>query len=234
MEKIYCIYAHINKINGKIYIGQTKNIKERWKPSAYENCTKFYNAIEKYGWDNFEHKILFNNLTLEEANILETETIINYDSVNMGYNLNYGGNNRDFISDETKNKLSQRSFELWSNQEYQEKQHIARIKSWENEERKQLASIRMKERMASETIRKEFSEKWQGSKNPRARKVVCLNTGQIFETIKEAENFYNLGRSNIGAVCKGLKFSCGKDPNTKEKLRWAYYENYIKEGEKNV
>ena len=54
-----------------MYIGQTNNIKARWKPSAYKNCVKFYNAILYYGWENFSHIILENNLTFEEANIKE-------------------------------------------------------------------------------------------------------------------------------------------------------------------
>ena len=235
MEKIYCVYAHINKVNNKVYIGQTKSIQERWKVSAYENCTKFYNALQKYGWDGFEHKVLFNNLTLKEANKLETEMIIYYNSVEQGYNLNYGGDNRSCISDETRNKLSQKSLELWNNKEYQEKQRAARIKSWDNEERRQAASDRMKEKMSSVEIQQQQSEQWKGSKNPRARKVVCLNTGQVFDTIKEAEVFYGFSkRSNITAVCKGLKISSGKDPKTKEKLRWAYYEDYIKKEKSNV
>ena len=59
----YCIYIHINKINNKVYIGQSHNIQKRWMPSNYKGCTKFYNAIKKYGWDNFQHKILIDNLT---------------------------------------------------------------------------------------------------------------------------------------------------------------------------
>mgnify|MGYP002658749408 CR=1 FL=1 len=56
----YCVYKHTNKINGKVYIGQSSNIKERWsrKGTCYKGCTYFYNAIQKYGWDNFEHIIL--------------------------------------------------------------------------------------------------------------------------------------------------------------------------------
>ena len=60
IKKVWCIYMHTNKINGKKYIGQTfQNIEYRWRQdgSGYKG-QPFYNAIEKYGWDNFEHKIL--------------------------------------------------------------------------------------------------------------------------------------------------------------------------------
>ena len=102
----WCVYKHICKITNKVYIGQTNNISTRWKPSAYKNCTKFYNAIQKYGWDNFDHIILESNLTLQEANEKETYYIKLYNSINDGYNLSYGGLNK-LASEETKKKMSE-------------------------------------------------------------------------------------------------------------------------------
>ena len=63
----YCVYKHTNKINGKVYIGQSMNPKDRWSRQGhqYKGCTYFYNAIQKYGWNNFIHEILIDNLTQE-------------------------------------------------------------------------------------------------------------------------------------------------------------------------
>lgn len=109
-EKKYCIYKHTNKINGKIYIGQTcKSPKKRWNNGAgYKPCTLFYRAIEKYGWDNFEHEILLEDLTLEEANKEETKFIKYFKSNNpkYGYNIREGGSNSP-LPQETKDKLSE-------------------------------------------------------------------------------------------------------------------------------
>ena len=72
----YKIYVHINKINGKIYIGQTgqENVKDRWDSGwGYKQCVAFNNAINKYGWNNFQHIVLIDRLTLEMANIIEEE-----------------------------------------------------------------------------------------------------------------------------------------------------------------
>lgn len=47
---------HKNKINNKVYIGQThQTLKERWgkNGSGYRTSPHFYHAIQKYGWDNF-------------------------------------------------------------------------------------------------------------------------------------------------------------------------------------
>ena len=107
-EKCYKIYVHINKINGKRYIGQTKqSLSQRFRcGEGYKNSPKFYGAIKKYGWDGFEHILLFDKLTLEEANKKEEELIKIYDTTNdlCGYNIAYGGDNHD-ISEETIKKI---------------------------------------------------------------------------------------------------------------------------------
>ena len=43
--KTYVVYMHKNKINGKVYIGQTCNIQKRWLPSSYIGSPHFYHAI---------------------------------------------------------------------------------------------------------------------------------------------------------------------------------------------
>lgn len=90
------IYIHRNKINGKCYVGQTiQKPKMRWLNGAgYIECPKFYRAIIKYGWDNFEHLILSDIYTTqEELNAAEIATISKYDSFNDGYNATAGGDN---------------------------------------------------------------------------------------------------------------------------------------------
>lgn len=102
MDNKYYVYMHKNKINGKVYIGKTNNFKRRWrcngisyKPDKDKNQNRpFWNAICKYGWDNFEHIILFEGLTDAEACEKEKELIIKYDSrkKEYGYNVAEGGN----------------------------------------------------------------------------------------------------------------------------------------------
>ena len=60
----YKVYVHVNKINGKLYIGLTKskNPNRRWENgNGYRNNILFNRAIQKYGWDSFEHIVLFEN-----------------------------------------------------------------------------------------------------------------------------------------------------------------------------
>lgn len=105
----YCIYMHENKINNKKYIGQTCNIKIRWHAISYKGSSRFYNAIQKYGWENFNHIILEDNLTAEEADLKEKYYIKKYNTTdqNFGYNLKDGGTNGYHHSKETLNKIKE-------------------------------------------------------------------------------------------------------------------------------
>lgn len=96
MIKQYYVYMHINKINNKKYIGITSrnpNVRFGKNGKGYYNSIVFYNAIQKYGWDNFEHIILFNNLTKKEAEQKEIDLIKEYNTTNrkLGYNMSKGG-----------------------------------------------------------------------------------------------------------------------------------------------
>lgn len=105
-EHIWVIYKHTNKINGKSYIGQTRTpTKVRWKSGfGYsKNQAVFANAIEKYGWDNFEHEIIETGIkSLEAANAREKYWIAHYhtyinDPECNGYNMTPGGGATDLV-----------------------------------------------------------------------------------------------------------------------------------------
>lgn len=93
-DKYYYLYCHTNKINGKKYIGiSVQSPSRRWRSNGegYKGCPKFYHAIQKYGWDNFDHEILLTQLTHEDASKKEQEYIAQYDTINNGYNILVGG-----------------------------------------------------------------------------------------------------------------------------------------------
>ena len=92
----YKVYVHINKVNGKRYYGITmQEVEKRWaNGKGYPTNEHFTNAINKYGWnEGFEHIVLFDNLTEEEAKLLEQMYIALYDTTNQdkGYNISLGG-----------------------------------------------------------------------------------------------------------------------------------------------
>ena len=96
---MYTVYKHTNTINGKIYIGITKQIpKRRWMNGlGYQTQPVFYNAITKYGWNSFKSEILESNIpSIKEANNREQFYIKKYhsyinDSECNGYNMTIGG-----------------------------------------------------------------------------------------------------------------------------------------------
>ena len=93
-ERKWCVYKHTSPSN-KVYIGITcQKTENRWRKNGqgYKSCVVFYNAIQKYGWDNFQHEILEDNLTQNEACDLEIKYIKKYNSqVPNGYNVDKGG-----------------------------------------------------------------------------------------------------------------------------------------------
>lgn len=94
------IYAIVNKVNGKMYIGQSVNITSRWKnhrkTSRNDNDKGYhyplYRAIRKYGLENFDF-IILEVCSEEELDNKEIYWIDFYDTVNKdkGYNLLGGG-----------------------------------------------------------------------------------------------------------------------------------------------
>ena len=111
------VYIHTNKINGKVYVGRTKqNPEDRYGASGACYLRKdkysgkylqplFANAIKKYGWDNFDHDVIASNLTEEESRRFE-KLLINLLKSNQkefGYNMTEGGEDLSNLwSDERK------------------------------------------------------------------------------------------------------------------------------------
>ena len=94
IENNYCVYMHVNKINGKKYIGISSNVKRRWSGNGKQYYDQVFGiAIQKYGWDNFDHQIIKDNLSKAEACTLEQELIKKYNTRDkeFGYNRSDGG-----------------------------------------------------------------------------------------------------------------------------------------------
>ena len=215
----YCVYAHINKTNGKIYIGQTCQKPEyRWNSGKnYNECTYFYNAIEKYGWDGFDHEIIASNLTKDEADNFEKLLIQKLDTMNsdVGYNLRAGGADGIFSeeskkkmsesrigqrsgekhpmygknhSEDTKNKIGDSSRERWTDPSFKAKMHEVRKQLWENDEYRQQQIKARTGKYVSEETRQKLSNVLKGEKNPMWGKHPSEETRQkMSESQKKAQ-----------------------------------------------
>ena len=118
------IYSYKNKTNGKRYIGQTINPQQRKSAHISDSThidTKFYRAVRKYGWDNFEYEILAESEDRNELDKLEVDFIKSFNSIENGYNIRSGGEHPT-MGEETKKKLQQAN--AFQNAELSEKEII--------------------------------------------------------------------------------------------------------------
>ena len=91
----WTVYRHVSP-SGKVYIGITsRSVKIRWRKdgSGYksDSSTTIWNAIKKYGWDNFKHEILFENINEISAKLIEIDLIYYYKKQGISYNITDGG-----------------------------------------------------------------------------------------------------------------------------------------------
>lgn len=209
----YNVYIHIFP-NNKVYIGMTcQEPKERWKRGkAYKENRHLYNAINKYGWENIEHKILFDNLEKEEAELKEINLIKEY-KVNdnqYGYNIEYGGCHNGKTSEITRKRISESNKGKHNSPKTEfKKGHITII----TEEIKQKISEKNKGKHAS--VRTEFKK---GHKPLNVRKVLCIESDVVYDTIKKASEDTDVMACHISQVCNGKRKSAGK-------LHWKFIEN---------
>ena len=92
MEKLYIVYVHITP-DGMHYYGVTNNIKRRWSSNGVEyRGTSLYPYIEKFGWDNIKHIILFENQSKEDALKIEDSLITTAQEDGVCINKKRSGN----------------------------------------------------------------------------------------------------------------------------------------------
>ena len=176
------VYKITNIINDKNYIGITsRNLTSRWNEHVYDsNSNKtnmnIHKAIRKYGKDNFVIEQLYIGSNTEEINNKEIEYIKEYNSLdrNYGYNISPGGNNKHICTLESKAKMS-----------------LSRQKAWKNG------------KYSNQEYRDKISKAKTGIKVIKLqKKVICLETNEIFDSIKKASENYKV---TPGAICNSIK-----------------------------
>lgn len=108
MNYYNCIYMYVNKINGKRYIGQTKDFNKRHKQHIKLHKMIIDRAFDKYGEDNFEIIILAHDVpTQEQLDSYERFFIKRYKTFTSqhGYNVAEGGSNGNPRKDFTEEQL---------------------------------------------------------------------------------------------------------------------------------
>lgn len=242
-EKKYCVYIHTSPSN-KAYIGVTGYQPEyRWGKDGrrYKQKTQpvMYAAIQKYGWDNFSHYIFADNLSEKEAKHIEVLLIAlyktncsRYNNPSYGYNLTDGGDGTSglHMTDETKAKMSESAKNRFSLQEEREKMSEALIGVMAGENNPMYGVHRFGEdnpnygnhKLAGKNhpmYGKHHSEetKIKIKSHQRCKPVLCVETGEIYCSIREAARQTGLNQSHISKCCRGIK-----GYETVGKLHWKF------------
>lgn len=213
---MYTVYKHTSP-DGKVYIGQTSQIpKKRWKSGVgYINNEQFYRSILKYGWENFKHEILYTNLTKDESIRKEKELICFYKSNDPKYGFN--------ISDgfgrtgDGKKVLCLETGVIYNT--------AADAEADTKVNRMHIGACCRDERISAGGYHWRFSNENCGIKEVRSRKrntykhgkVLCVETGVVYENCIEASEKTGITRSNIGRVCNNKRKTAGK-------FNWKYIE----------
>ena len=205
------IYKMTNNINGKVYIGQTiRELDERTKEHIRHNKIIIDKAIQKYGIENFTVEQIDLAESIDELNQKEMYWIKLYDCITpKGYNQCYGGNNTYGYhhKEEAKRKMSIKKSQLYvgeSNPFYN--------KTHSEESRKKMSEVRK----GLKHLTKEQIKRLRESHH--TVKVMNVDTGEIFNSIKEAGLKYNIEPTHITRVCKGKRKTSGG-------YRWEYVKN---------
>lgn len=181
--------------------------EKRWrKGEGYKSSPHFYSAIQKYGWDNFEHNILFTELTKEEACLKKQELIKQFDSMNRehGYNSTSGGDVFS-MNEETKQKISQAMMGNKNglghpcSEEKKKKISEAQRGREFTQEHKQKLSEAAKNRHVPCSEDKKQILKEKSHKKP----VYCEELDKVFESVQECGRQLGIPATNISKLCNG-------------------------------
>ena len=208
-EKLWSVYIHTSP-SGKKYVGITSLRPERrWLSGhGYRQHKHFWYAIQKYGWNNITHEIVAQGLTKEAAFELERRLIaeLNTTDRDYGYNCSTGGESGAsgiVMSKETREKMRNSHVGKKHSIEWNKKVSESRRGIPLNDEHKANISVVMLEKWKDAEYRAMMREAHSGHNSHKAKRVRCVETGEVFECIKYACEKYHLHSSSISNVCRG-------------------------------
>lgn len=202
------IYKVTNAKNNLIYIGQTtRDLETRMQEHLRKKQTYFDKCYCKKNISDFVVEQIDSAESIEELNQKEIYYIDKYNSiVPNGHNACIGGDNTIGFhhSDESRNKMSNSKKGKYTG----EKNHYFGKHHSEEVRQKMKEAWKLRDK-------KECSDRLKSSHYKV--KVICIETNEIFDSIKEASNKYNLIPTHITRVCKGLRKTTGG-------FHWKYVE----------
>ena len=172
--------------------------ERRWNSGkGYVKNKYFHDAILKYGWNNFQHIIIADGLTKVEACDLEKALIAGCKSTDpsKGYNISLGGESGtygvkfgpEFGEVVRKRMIGPRNLNYGKkfSEETRRKLSEARKGKWSPKQKEALTKVH----------------------KSMQKKVVCLDTGIVYESQTQAAKMTGCSQRGIQAVCKGEQIS---------------------------
>ena len=263
------LYVHRNQINGKVYVGITsKSVEERWgyqgngyKPHKNHKPTHFWRAIKKYGWNNFDHMIILDNLSQDEAELLEQQYIQLFDSLENGYNSTVGGcvGSKGYKhTEEDKKKMSEIHKKWIPTEEWYKnvseshkcKRPVICLETGQIYDNPSKCAEKLN--ISSDGIKRACNNKIhstnglhfqfadteyksiaeiENTRGNNKKAIVCLETGEEFESIKECSLKTNIDRKAINKALrmnyatKGLHFKYADEDKTLDSIK-EYHDDF--------
>lgn len=211
IERCWKVYVHINKTNGKRYVGITSlDVNDRWRNGDGYKTQIFGRAIDKYGWDGFEHIIVKDSLTAEEANKLECRLIAEWRTQDSEYGYNVvdgGGGVRGFkFSAESKAKMSESA--KHRNICYADRKKHPPI----SEATRQKMSANNAGANNPNYGRKHTGEALQKMSETHSKRVAMVGENdehiRVFSSATEAANHIGVCKTSVAKCCRGLISTC--------------------------
>lgn len=201
----WSVYKHTCP-NNKVYIGITcRKPENRWNNGkGYKLNKHFYNAINKYGWENIKHEVIANGLEKDEAKNFEIALIALYKSnqPEYGYNHSTGGEGKSgFVPTvETRDKIRNRL---------------------KGNHRPDDVKAKLSKAHKGKVLSAEHKRKIKSScKYINGKPVLCVTTNKTYNSATEAARQTGISRSGITACCRG-------ETKSVKKTQWIYVERVV-------
>ena len=190
------IYKATNTVNGKYYIGKTKNsLESRIKSHKVASTKKdwlFYRAINKHGFDNFKWEIIIECEDVNELNELEKKYI---SENNNGYNVAKGGDGGDTISNHPNKEILRENVSKFHKGKILTEEHKEKISNAHKGKTKDWAKDTAK-KMSEGNVGKESKLKGSHLTDEHKEKISDANKGK--KKVFTEQHKKNLAKANKG------------------------------------
>lgn len=198
-----------------------KNLNRRWCGGlGYATQPLMGRAVAKFGWENVEHEVISSGMTKAEAEEVEISLIAQYRSDNplYGYNVEHGGACTGTHSEETKRKIGEaqkgEKNHNWG------KPHPMRGKKMSAEfcAKNREAHLGQKSYWKGKHLPPEVVEKLRKPKSEETKRklsevksvpVMCVETGVVYKSGKDAADTLGISRGTIAKVVRGIGHTAG-------------------------